>query len=598
MCDSCPSLASYPYDCRLTSSRSATLSRDISVATTTPTAMQIEMRVVKAKDHWQTPLTENSVTQLPRETDRLYSMAGAPPQRSTNPISAVVEEPLPPASPSVQVSKSMQTPMSPSVYSRNTDGVSIFPNDSVISFGNPYDLDRTHQGGSAVILTSQSVRSYVIGTPSPKRSSSARSSRDWKAWLSHEVSGIEAASQEDITIQQKYATPSEKHRRNATQTFHTSQIDSDDATVILRKSLETCAPRAVSANSAALGIDEQIPQPPSSDNDLHLTGPVRVDRLVIVDASKKPALNRTPIGKNPPSTPTSPTVAYAEPSPSLSTPGSSSTSTQVPFGTPTSARMNERFPFIVKKRRSNSNNSSRSHLSKSPTNSVESSSKKLNTSFESKAVYSTTFLSRPTSGSANVHGGDARIVESTWKSKENITPPMNASVKRPNLSPLRVIEQLESLQPLSLAALGRMSISLATLPTKVADASPFKHASSPVETVVTRPSLRVTIHPLSPEKLSRRPRSAFDLRQSLSPRPASKFRRPAVQQEIAGHQPTPEEKMLSNGLHHVSPRESSVTPGQRMAERFLEERKSATVLERGVRKSTGNFVREDTPAFL
>lgn len=45
-------------------------------------------------------------------------------------------------------------------------------------------------------------------------------------------------------------------------------------------------------------------------------------------------------------------------------------------------------------------------------------------------------------------------------------------------------------------------------------------------------------------------------------------------------------------------REGSVTPGHRMAERFLKERKSATVLERGVRKSTGKFVREDTPAFL
>jgi hypothetical protein len=35
-----------------------------------------------------------------------------------------------------------------------------------------------------------------------------------------------------------------------------------------------------------------------------------------------------------------------------------------------------------------------------------------------------------------------------------------------------------------------------------------------------------------------------------------------------------------------------------MAERFLKERKSVAVLERGVRRGTGKIVREDTPAFL
>lgn len=45
-------------------------------------------------------------------------------------------------------------------------------------------------------------------------------------------------------------------------------------------------------------------------------------------------------------------------------------------------------------------------------------------------------------------------------------------------------------------------------------------------------------------------------------------------------------------------RSGSVTPGQKMAERFLKERKSVAVLERGVRRGTGKIVREDTPAFL
>lgn len=55
---------------------------------------------------------------------------------------------------------------------------------------------------------------------------------------------------------------------------------------------------------------------------------------------------------------------------------------------------------------------------------------------------------------------------------------------------------------------------------------------------------------------------------------------------------------VCDGINENRQRDGSVTPGQRMADRFLKERKSATVLERGVRKSAGKVVREDTPAFL
>ncbi|KAF3042581.1 hypothetical protein E8E11_002104 [Didymella keratinophila] len=578
------------------SRESATLTQDVSVVTTTPTATQIEMRIAKTKDRWQTPLNDSLTPQFPRETDRLSTMTNPPQQRPTDPVAAATGQSSAPASPSVQLSKSMQTPLSPSVYSRNTDGVSIPPNDSVMSFNSHYDSDRTHQGGSAVILTSQSVRSYVIGTPSPKRPDSTRSSRDWKAWLSHEVSGIEAASQEDITILQQYATPSGKHKRVTTQTIRTSQTDSDDTTVIVRESLETLTPRAVPGNSAALGTDAQVPQPFNSDNEPRLPGSVPENSCTIVDGSKNSSSDRSPLGDRLPSAPQSTPIAYKERS--SSTPSKSSTSTQLPLGMPTSARMNERFPFLITGRCSSSNNSSRSHLSKSPTSSVGSSSKTTKTPSEPQTVYSTEFLPAPTSGCANVHGSVVRTTRSTWESKENITPPTNAGVRRPNISPLGVGERLKSLQPLSLAALNQNLNNVAPPSSRMANASPSKRAASPVETVVARPSLRVTIRPRSPEKLSRRPRSAFDLRHTPSPRPASELRRPALQHEVAKDQSTPDMKTQGDGLPDVDLREGSVTPGQRMAECFLKERKSGTVLERGIRKSTGKFVREDTPAFL
>ena len=556
------------------------------------------MRVARAKTRWQTPLNESLTPQFPRETDRLYTMADPPQRRPTDPVNAAAGQSSAPVSPSAQLLNSTQTPMSPSVYSRNTDGVSILPNDSVMSIGSPYESDHTHQGGSAVILTSQSVRSYVIGTPSPKRPDSTRSSRDWKAWLSHEVSGIEAASQEDITIQQQYATPSGKHKRVATRTIRTSQTDSDDATVIVRDSLETLTPRAALGNSAAFDTDAQSPQPSHSDTEPRSARSVPENSSTIVHGSKKSTPDQPPLGERLPSSPSSTPVTYKERSPSSSTPKSSPTSTQLPLGTPTSARMNERFPFLVTGRRSGSNNSSRSQLTNSPTSSVGSSSKIPMTPSESQTVYSTSLLPVPTSSGANVRGTVVKTAESNRKSKENITPPTNAGVKRPNISPLGAAERPRSLQSLSLAALNRKLINLAPQSSKVADASPSKRAPSPVETVVARPSLRVTIRPLSPEKLSRRPRSAFDLRHTPSPRPASELRRPALQHETAKDPSTPDEKAPGDAELGVNPREGSVTPGQRMAERFLKERTSATVLKRGVGKSTGKFVREDTPAFL
>lgn len=574
--------------------------QDVSTETSAPTADQIEMRVAKAKNRWQTPLNESATPQFPRETDRLYTAVDFDQQKSAIKASATLVQPVSPQSLEFQLTRPIETPLSPSVYSRNTDGVSILPNDSVMSFKGPYEHERTHHQGSAVILTSQSVRSYVIGTPSPNRPSSTRSSRDWKAWLSHEVSGIETTSQEDITIHGQYAKPSGLHKRDLTQTVRTSHTGSEDTTVIVRDSLDVPKPRRQSEQPATLELRSAEQQEVLSTifrDSLIRSDDMRGTTNVHRHTHEGTSTNSTsfPLNleqdRNSSSDPI--LTPNAHQSRSTSTPNSSSST--VPLGTPTSARMNERFPYLVTGRRL-SNHSSRSSHSKSLVSSDVSSLKASKVTPRTKAIYSDT--SAPASGSTTRHRPDTAVkrAESPQKAKENITPPSMGGHKRPDISPLGLVSRPKSLQPLSSTASNAQYTANEGLESK--------RGPSPAGTVLVRPGLRITIRPLSPDKLSRRPRSAFDLRNTPSPRPASELPRPVLQ-----HMPSSRRLGQSmsadigagtvcDGINENRQRDGSVTPGQRMADRFLKERKSATVLERGVRKSAGKVVREDTPAFL
>ncbi|KAJ8112693.1 hypothetical protein OPT61_g5001 [Boeremia exigua] len=575
---------------RLSKKKSALVPQYISTESFTPTAEQIETRVAKAKKRWQTPLTESVTPQFPRETDRLYTVVDMTQQRIPDHVDAVCEPSTSSQSAALKLSKPTPTPMSPSVYSRNTDGLSILPNESEISISSPHRNELFQQGGSAVILTSQSVRSYVIGTPSPNRPSSTRSSRDWKAWLSHEVSGIETISQEDITIHAQYTTPSQ-HRRDLTEAARISLAGSDDTAVIVRESFETSTPRAGSAASNVVT--------PAQQTD-HLTPPQNV-LTPWTDALKDTQLpsgtpetsntSQTQISNEPkreqqPSVPPVFTPCVARDSPT-SIQNSSTTVSQPQLGTPNSARMNDRFPFLDTGRRSSSNNSSRSQKSKSPASSMRSSLKSPKGTPGHQVVYSD--ISAP--GTSKVTGIPTTVLnnlELSQKTKENITPPSLGDQKRPKISPLGLVSRPTSLQPLSSSTLHRNLTNIADLPATTTDKSLLSRASVPAETTTARPNLRVTIRPLSPEKLSRRPRSAFDLRNTPSPRPASEARRPTLQYKPSSRAsaqnpvPDPDSAVPTSATHETHSRDGSVTPGQRMAERFLKERKSATVLERGV----------------
>jgi hypothetical protein len=593
----------------------------------TPSASQIEKRVERAKDRWKTPLEEAEYLQFPRETDRTYDVTNLA-QHTCESIKQS-ERPRPDtpgigednphrlATPKVSVSpapRATMTPLSPSIYSRNTDGVSILPNDSVMSFGGASELERAHNGGSAVILTSQSVRSYVVGTPSPHRPGETRNSRDWRAWLSHEVSSIELSSQEDLRMDEQYATPSRIQRHDSIRTSHTGH---DDTTVVLRGSCDIETPRPdaeVLVTTDRANTQEQPEQP------IKRQAPA-------MHASEKPASHTDALEKGSPShslvsrdtrdghlhkvAPQLGSTPLLRRHRTPSTPQSNASASQSMLETPKSPQMNERFPFLDTGRRS-SNNSLVSKHPRSPTDSIAS-LKSLQSPKSTPGPKIQSSISAPATNetSQGIPITALKRSDAQLKRKENITPPSLRSKVKPNASPLSLSLRPKSQQPLSSSVVNSNTPPPGQSPTKAPEPEHASKQSSPAPTPI-RPRIRATVRPLSPEKLARRPRSAFDLRGAnrlnpavLNTRPGSELRYPALHVKTssssmaASKEPSPEavDRVIDTVLHE---RSGSITPGQRMAERFLKERKSTPTLEGSAGRLRGGLklVREDTPAFL
>ncbi|KAF1943909.1 hypothetical protein EJ02DRAFT_510656 [Clathrospora elynae] len=594
------------------SSSDQSAGRDYSTLIFTPSATQIQKRVARAKDRWKSPLEEAEQLQFPRETGRTYNVTNfvqetttyETPRRSLEHIEPsrtdiqdVVEQhtyqsSVPPQGRRTPAPQPTVSPMSPSIYSRNTDGISIPPNDSVMSFQGPSDLERSHDGGSAVILTSQSVRSYVVGTPSPRRTDMNRTSRDWRSWLSHEISGMELSSQEDLTIHEQYKTPSGLHRRDTIRTSHTEH---DDTTVVLRESCEITAPRPEfedSPTNHASGVVGYGMSGQQSKDDTKATTPVLGKSISHANTYKEVSPIHTPItsiaGEDD-------TRRFSQPrsTPLLSrprlppTPNHETAAPQPALETPNSSRMNERFPFLDTGRRSSSN-SVASCQSKSPTDSVTSPKSmmspkatpgpKLNSDVSAPATNET---------SQRVPHTALKRSDAQHKRKENITPPSLRSKNKATASPLGLSMRPTAQQPLSSTTPNRSSPNAG----QYAAINETKHNSSPTGNP-PRPRIRTSLRTLSPEKLARRPRSAFDLRgtnglgranlvglTTAAPRPSSDLRRPALHMKTSSHSLAMSRSSGAEESRLDVERSGSVTPGQRMADRFLKERKSTPALE-------------------
>ena len=170
------------------------LQRRPAVKAPTPSKEQIARRIERSKNRWQSPLDELSPT-APRSTGlammednpyelRSLSSALNQPAKSTDlPHHAKVGE---------QPSAVRRDVLSPSVYSRGTDGAS--PRSDT-----PVDL-----GGAMVTITGHEVRSYSI---SPKKREqpverAIKGSHEWRRWLSNEMNGWN-----DSTNHESFALP-------------------------------------------------------------------------------------------------------------------------------------------------------------------------------------------------------------------------------------------------------------------------------------------------------------------------------------------------------------------------------------------------------
>ncbi|KAH9869487.1 hypothetical protein IAQ61_006693 [Plenodomus lingam] len=595
---------------------------DYPIHTYTPSVSQIEQRVERAKGRWKTPLDEAEVLQLPRETNRTYSVTNFKQQTDGHLAAreAILRNAKPVHQPNQDTPKThtILSPMSPSVYSRNTDGMSLLPNDSDMSLDTPGDLQQSHDAGSAVILTSQSVRSYVVGTPSPRRRDSTRTSHDWKAWLSHEISSMEISSQEDLSIHERFMTPSGKHRRQVLRTSHTEE--DGDTTVILRESCEITTPRpgpesepfASTSNSTSqhdVRIDSHEPLIP-------------VDNISVLERSgshsdtyKEVSLAHSPIEIDSAWMATSST--RPSPTPLLGRARVQSTTSRhlrlsQPPSDPRLSMMNERFPYIETGRSSSSNSARSSRLSKSPPESVA--SDKSSKATPSPRIYSDLTAPGTTRTSQRASNIALKRSDAMYKRKENITPPALLANMNQSVSPLAVAAQIKSLQPLSTtAAINQRTPNKGQYMSSIPEIKHAKHDSSPAASP-PRPRIYATLRPASTHDLSRRPRSAFDLRSprkygktnvpTTAMRPMSELHRPALQLEISGGPPEKEVTSIDERIvdtmstSRPASLSGSVTPGQRMADHWLKQRKSTSALESSKMRGGMRLVREDTPAFL
>ncbi|KAH7378368.1 hypothetical protein BKA66DRAFT_421501 [Pyrenochaeta sp. MPI-SDFR-AT-0127] len=615
----------------------------------TPSAAQIEKRVERANYRWKSTLEEINKPQFPRETDRTYNISNFTQETTSYGVSDDTvddTEPSPagfyvlngPANHQVAASelhsaspgpRPMMSPLSPSIYSRNTDGMSILPNDSMISLPRPVENQHANDAGSAVILESHSVRSYVIGTPSPRRPDSTRTSRDWKAWLSHEISGMEYTNQEDLRIHARYAPTPTQHLDDITRTSH---IENDDTTVILHQYpnkttsvLITETPIMADASKAA---EQLTPQNQSKHDEPSLdeTASSVLEFESHQDTCKEVSPTCTPPLRAPGEV-RRPSLKYPQgPTPLsnkqrvASPPSCSRSATQSVLETPRASRMNDRFPFIDTGRRSSSNSVKSSRHSKSPPESIA--SLKSSKASLSPKIYSD-FLSPTTDQTAQwVPNTTLKRSDAQHKRKENWGPSSSSDSSKPNSSPAVLGSRPQALQTLSSATLNRNTCKMGQHVSNTPELEHLKNNPSSNITTV-RPQVRATLRPISPEKLSRRPKSAFDLRETTlrypakmtvrsttmktstaSERPYSELYLPGLKLRTSSNSlvldkepnPSTEEQVIDSMLH--GEHSVSVTPGQRMVDRFLKERKSTTMLDGAKMRGGLKLTREDTPAFL
>lgn len=203
---------------------------------TMPTPEQIASRKKKSENRWQAQLQQGHSPVFSKNIKR--AMAGANPyeltpfEHSPSP-SKSVEAPLRTSSRKPQEPVDMLNPgwpsradiMSPSVYSRDSTGESPVRKESDGANCPP---------GTVVIVSSHSAKSYTLGSPSKPGAAvkSLRSSKDWKSWLSKEVSELDLTQDFDMSMTEEWLLKPARHQREHAEIVGVG--DDDDEVVIFR----------------------------------------------------------------------------------------------------------------------------------------------------------------------------------------------------------------------------------------------------------------------------------------------------------------------------------------------------------------------------
>lgn len=453
-----------------------------------------------------TPATVVGIPALP-ELEGDSPKETTPTEQRGTPVNTLLRSPHPNA---------VLSPLSPSVYSRNTDGASILPNDSVMSFDGTDDGYQSHQdAGSAVIVTSHAVKSYVIGTPSPRhKTDSMRSSRDWKAWLSHEVSELGSPIEGDMTIHQGY-TPSARSLSPSRHHRELAEIEDGRSTLKARMTISTRGP------SPQLDVPEAISQQSAIPKEPYL--------LHNADAARKwndCAAHESGFQKR--------TVLPVVQSPATREGRQSSArshrSAQSRSSANTPRSMNDRFPFINTGRRTSIMSARHSRSSRSGTDSGSSTGSK---GTPTSKVYSdlsapVTVNWAPQNTSHNTPQTVRESNEASPINKDSIEQTVIATtnVKRPGSKQSGAtcpspIDTKENKFKVPSNSSGRISQDISPLKQTTTVTENIRFPKNTITEAVKpispsnsprRQRMRATLSPLSPKKLTIRPKSAFELR--------------------------------------------------------------------------------------
>ncbi|KAK0781332.1 hypothetical protein LTS02_000006 [Friedmanniomyces endolithicus] len=191
------------------SSEQTLLQRRRAIKAPAPSREQLQRRMEKSKNRWQSPLDELSphptradMDENPYELLSINQSLQQPHARNDLPHHAKIGE-------HVHL-VGREAMLSPSVYYRASDGAS------------PQPFVPVEESGMVVTITGREVKSYAISPPKQElKQRPAQTSGQWRRWLSDEMSGFKAAG-EDFSLAQAFLDGGAADRSRSTSAEQTA----------------------------------------------------------------------------------------------------------------------------------------------------------------------------------------------------------------------------------------------------------------------------------------------------------------------------------------------------------------------------------------